>query len=51
MAEASDGRVVLLSWNVASWPTTLALIQQHYGSLAAYLDRHAVNVLCLQETK
>lgn len=49
--ESGSGRVVLISWNVASWPTTLKLIKQHYGSLGQYLDRHGVDILCLQETK
>ena len=47
--ESGSGRVVLISWNVASWPTTLKLIKQHYGSLGQYLDRHGVDILCLQE--
>ena len=36
---------------MASWPTTLRLIREHYGSLASYLDRHQVDILLLQEAK
>ena len=49
--EGSRTKLVLISWNVASWSTSLKLIRQHYGSLGSYLDRHQVDVLCLQETK
>lgn len=34
-----------------SWPTTLKLIKQSYGSLEHYLERHQVDLLCLQEVK
>ena len=27
------------------------LIREHYGSLEAYLDRHQIDILCLQEVK
>lgn len=41
----------ILSWNVASWPTTAAKIIKHHGSLTHWLDRHNVDILCLQEVK
>mmetsp|Transcript_6874 Transcript_6874/g.25353 ORF Transcript_6874/g.25353 Transcript_6874/m.25353 type:complete len:648 (-) Transcript_6874:893-2836(-) len=41
----------IVSWNVASWPTTIKLIRQSYGTLERYLERHGVDILCLQEVK
>jgi len=41
----------LVSWNVASWTTTLKQILEHYKTLGRYLELHQVDVLCLQETK
>jgi exonuclease III len=43
--------LLLASWNVAGWETTLKYIREHYGSLEAYLDRHQIDILCLQEVK
>ena len=43
--------LLLASWNVAGWETTLRYIREHYGSLEAYLDRHQIDILCLQEVK
>jgi exodeoxyribonuclease III len=43
--------ILLASWNVAGWETTLKYIREHYGSLEAYLDRHQIDILCLQEVK
>ena len=40
--------LLLASWNVAGWETTLKYIREHYGSLEAYLDRHQIDILCLQ---
>ena len=33
---------------MAAWESTL---REHYGSLEAYLDRHQIDILCLQEVK
>ena len=41
----------LVSWNVASWPTALNLICQQHGSLDAFLARHGIDILALQEVK
>jgi exonuclease III len=43
--------VHLVSWNVASWATTLEMIVQRHGSLEAWLQRHAIDILALQEVK
>ena len=43
--------MLLISWNVAGWLTTLPQIQEHYGSLENWLAKHQVDVLCLQEVK
>eukprot|EP00124_Ichthyophonus_hoferi_P001964 Ihof_evm7s119 gene=Ihof_evmTU7s119 len=43
--------MLILSWNVASWTTTVAQIKAQYGDVPSYLDRHHVDILCLQETK
>lgn len=41
----------LVSWNVASWKTTLREIVGRHGSLDAWLGALRPDVLCLQETK
>jgi exonuclease III len=41
----------LASWNVAGWEATLKYIREHYGTLDAFLDRHQLDILCLQEVK
>ena len=43
--------MLIVSWNVASWNTTLAQIRQQHGSLGAYLGRLGADILCVQETK
>lgn len=41
----------IVSWNVASWATTASNIAKHHGSVSAWLDRHNIDILCLQEVK
>jgi exonuclease III len=41
----------IISWNVASWQTTLAQIRIQHGSLSQYLDMLQCDILCVQETK
>lgn len=41
----------LISWNVAGWKTTLEQIKRFEGALPAFLSRHHVDILCLQEVK
>lgn len=41
----------IVSWNVASWPTALSLIVERHGSLGAFLAKHSIDVLALQEVK
>ncbi len=43
--------MLIVSWNVAGWKATVEYITTYYGSLANYLDRMHVDVLCLQEVK
>ena len=43
--------MLIVSWNVAGWEPTLRYINSHYGSLEAYLDRHRIDILCVQEVK
>ena len=43
--------MLIVSWNVAGWDATLKYIKSHYKSLEDYLDRHGIDVLCLQEVK
>jgi exonuclease III len=43
--------MLLINWNVAAWATTIALINQHYGSLGAWMKRHGCDILTLQEVK
>ena len=41
----------IISWNVAAWATTLALIRSKHGSLSVFLQRHNCDILCLQEVR
>lgn len=41
----------IISWNVASWTTTASNIAKQHGSVANWLDRHNIDILCLQEVK
>jgi exodeoxyribonuclease III len=41
----------IISWNVASWTTTATNIAKQHGSVATWLDRHNIDILCLQEVK
>jgi len=41
----------LVSWNVASWVTTLEQIKKYHTSLSAWLAAHQIDILCLQEVK
>jgi len=41
----------ILTWNVAGWAPTCALISSHYGDLTAYLKRLQCDVFCIQESK
>eukprot|EP01134_Creolimax_fragrantissima_P002841 CFRG2841T1 len=43
--------MLIVSYNVASWTTTLREIQSHFGSLSTWLDRLNIDILCLQEVK
>ena len=43
--------LLLLSWNVASWPTALRCIDAHHSGLGAWLARHRADVVALQEVK
>jgi exonuclease III len=54
MAESSakaDDKLHIISWNVASWTTTLKEIRAQHGSFKAWADKHHVGILCLQEVK
>jgi len=41
----------LVSWNVASWMKALSYIRKHHGSLTNWMDKHNIDILCLQEVK
>ena len=41
----------LISYNCAAWGTTVERIKRRHGTLQAWLERHDVDILCLQETK
>jgi len=43
--------MLLMSWNVAGWKTTLDHIKRFKGGLSGFLQRHHADVLCLQEVK
>ena len=43
--------MLIVSWNVAGWEPTLRYIKLHYKTLEAFLDRHSIDILCLQEVK
>ena len=41
----------VVSWNVAGWSPTCSAIVRGHGSVIKWLDRHKIDVLCLQEVK
>mmetsp|Transcript_84222 Transcript_84222/g.234948 ORF Transcript_84222/g.234948 Transcript_84222/m.234948 type:complete len:552 (+) Transcript_84222:41-1696(+) len=41
----------LVSWNVAGWKTTVQQIRRFGGGFPNFLQRHHVDILCLQEVK
>jgi len=43
--------VHLISWNVASWSTTLPQVKTRYGSVAKFFTLHQADIICLQEVK
>eukprot|EP01060_Flectonema_neradi_P006009 TRINITY_DN14013_c0_g1_i2.p2 TRINITY_DN14013_c0_g1~~TRINITY_DN14013_c0_g1_i2.p2 ORF type:complete len:497 (+),score=67.61 TRINITY_DN14013_c0_g1_i2:56-1546(+) len=43
--------MMIASWNVAGLETTLKCIEKRHGSLGHWLERHQIDILCLQETK
>ena len=51
MSQRIPSSLNIISWNVASWTTTASYIAKYHGSLSNWLDRHHVDVLCLQEVK
>ncbi|GBG23899.1 DNA-apurinic or apyrimidinic site lyase [Hondaea fermentalgiana] len=46
-----DGFLHLLSWNVAAWQTTLELIVEDEKDVRTFWDKHAADIVCLQEVK
>eukprot|EP00755_Sulcionema_specki_P033159 Sspe_Gene.100163::Locus_74888_Transcript_1_1_Confidence_1.000_Length_962::g.100163::m.100163 len=41
----------VVSWNVAGWDTCLRSLIKRHGSLTAWVERHRIDILCLQEVK
>jgi len=41
----------IMSWNVAGWRTTIENIRRFKGGLPTFLQKHHVDILCLQEVK
>mmetsp|Transcript_115183 Transcript_115183/g.215699 ORF Transcript_115183/g.215699 Transcript_115183/m.215699 type:complete len:568 (+) Transcript_115183:155-1858(+) len=41
----------IVSWNVAGWKKTVEQIRKFPGGIPAFLERHHIDVICLQETK
>lgn len=41
----------IVSWNVAGWSKALGEIRRHGQSLEAFMQRHEIDILCLQEVK
>ena len=50
-AASSESPLHIISWNVAGWIPTLKHIVARHGSLGAFLRRHQIDVLALQESK
>lgn len=48
---AAPAELHLVSWNVAGWKTTVENLRRFEGGLSAFLSRHHVDILCLQEVK
>lgn len=44
-------KMLLVSWNVASWSTAYKMICSQHGSFKEWLSRHKIDILCLQEVK
>ena len=43
--------MLLMSWNVAGWATTLERIRADFGAnagVAVFLEKHGVDIMCLQ---
>mmetsp|Transcript_10862 Transcript_10862/g.16193 ORF Transcript_10862/g.16193 Transcript_10862/m.16193 type:complete len:574 (-) Transcript_10862:18-1739(-) len=51
MAAEGPNSLHIVSWNVASWAKALSLIRRNYKTLIAWMDRHKIDILCLQEVK
>jgi len=51
MGSETGDSLSILTWNVAGWAPTCALISSHYGDLTAYLKRLQCDVFCIQESK
>lgn len=41
----------VVSWNVAGWTKTLGEIRRHCKTLTEWMNRHEIDILCLQEVK
>ena len=41
----------ICSWNVMSWNTLVDKIGSSTGSVGCWLDRHKIDILCIQEAK
>ncbi|KAH9260646.1 hypothetical protein BASA81_001113 [Batrachochytrium salamandrivorans] len=41
----------IVSWNVAGWTKALGEIRKHCKSLEEFMQRHEIDILCLQEVK
>mmetsp|Transcript_7569 Transcript_7569/g.14005 ORF Transcript_7569/g.14005 Transcript_7569/m.14005 type:complete len:582 (+) Transcript_7569:61-1806(+) len=43
--------LLLMSWNVAGWKTTMDHIRRFKGGFPCFIQKHHVDILCLQEAK
>lgn len=41
----------VVSWNVASWATTIERLKVRHGSFANFMLKHQIDILCIQEVK
>jgi exonuclease III len=48
---APAGGLHIVSWNVASWETSMKCIRSSFKTLEMYLGRHNIDILLLQEVK
>ncbi|CAD2213123.1 DNA-(apurinic or apyrimidinic site) lyase [Angomonas deanei] len=50
-SEEYRSKMFLISWNVAGWSSSAAIIRNSYGSLQRFFDLTTADIICIQECK